>query len=198
VIAGLVLAAGTSSRMGAHKLLLPLDGRSLVTHAVEAAFAAGCLDEVVVVLGRDPQDVERSIAAHAGLRFVVNSGFRTGQASSLRTGLQAMAAEAEAAVVLLGDQPDVRPEAVRGVVDAFRQGATPVVQASYGGRPAHPTLLSRAVWPELEALTGDVGAREVIARRPRWRTTVEVGGDPPEDVDTDDDYRRLLTRYSIR
>jgi molybdenum cofactor cytidylyltransferase len=195
VIAGLVLAAGTSSRMGRHKLLLPLGGRPLVAHAVEAAFDAGCLDEVVVVVGRDADAVEEALGTGESLRFARNERFETGQASSLIVGIGAMRSDAEAFVVLLGDQPSVRPGVIAAVVTAFRDGAGPVVQASYSDRPAHPTLLARPVWPELAALTGDVGAREAIDRHREWLTLVEVGGQPPDDVDTDEDYRKVLAAF---
>jgi len=192
VIAGLVLAAGTSSRMGRQKLLLPLGGRPLVAHAVDAALRAGCLEDVVVVVGRDAEDVERAVGSAGVVRSARNERFETGQASSLATGIGAMREDAEAVVVLLGDQPTGRPDAVAAVATAFRDGAGPIVQAAYSGRPAHPTLLGRGTWPDLMALSGDVGARAVISRHPGRRTLVEIGGDPPADVDTEDDYRRLL------
>lgn len=195
MIAGLVLAAGTSSRMRANKLLLPFAGGPLLAGAVDAAVAAGCLDEVLIVIGRDAKEVERSIPGRQPLRFVVNPDFETGQASSLRAGLQNMAAGFDAAVVLLGDQPEVRPDAIHAVVQAYLESPGPIVQASYGGRPAHPTLLARAAWPAAKAQTGDVGGRALIRQHPAWRTLVEVGGEPPEDVDTDADYRRLLSRH---
>src|SRR5207248_2471941 len=119
----------------------------------------------------------------AGVRAAWNPDSRSGQASSLRVGLQAMAEDADAAVVLLADQPTVRVDAIRAVVATFRRGAGPVVQASYGGVPAHPTLLSRSIWPEVMALGGDEGARALIAAHPEWRTLAEVGGEPPDDVD---------------
>jgi CTP:molybdopterin cytidylyltransferase MocA len=180
--------------MGANKLLLPVEGRPLVARAIDAAFAAGCLDDVVVVLGRDAQEIEGSISDRSGLRFEVNPDYETGQASSLRAGLRTMSAGVDAVVVLLGDQPEVRPDAIRAVVLAYREQPAPILQATYGGRGAHPTLLARAAWPEAEAERGDVGARALIRRHPEWRRIVEVGGDPPEDVDTEADYRRLLSR----
>src|SRR5436190_20659628 len=97
-----------------------------------------------------------------GLRAVVNPQSRSGQASSLRTGIGAMPADVTAAVVLLADQPAIRTDAVRAVVAAFRSGSGPIVQASYGGRPAHPTLLARSIWPDLSLLSGDAGARQLI------------------------------------
>jgi len=166
----------------------------MIRRVVDAAVAAG-LDEIVVILGREADAVRAALDGDdARVRFVLNEEWASGQASSLRAGLRSASPAADAVVVLLADQPTVRPDAIRAVVDAFERSGGPVVQASYGGRPAHPTLLAREVWPELEELDGDIGARAAIERNPRWRSLIEVGGAPPPDVDTDEDYRRLLAR----
>ncbi|WP_410959620.1 NTP transferase domain-containing protein, partial [Salmonella sp. SAL4432] len=68
----------------------------------------------------------------------------------------------------------------------------PVVRAAYEGRPGHPVLLDRAMWPEIERLEGDAGARDVLRAHPEWVAEVEIGGDAPEDVDTPEDWERLL------
>jgi len=196
VIAGVVLAAGTSSRMGRHKLLLDLGGTPVLQHVLDAA-AAAPLDEVVVVVGRDAQRVAGAVRWTARTRFVLNPAFETGQASSLLAGLGAVEPDAEAAVILLGDQPGVRSEAIEAVVEAFRDGGGPAVQASYGGRPAHPTLLGRSLWPSLQGLSGDEGARGLLeSLRSDRRTLVELGGEPPDDLDTDRDYERLRARFA--
>src|SRR5206468_12687796 len=126
---------------------------------------------------------------------VINPDYGEGQSTSLRVGVGAAGPGSRAVVVLLGDQPGVGPDAIDAVVAAWRAGAGPVVQASYGGRPAHPTLFDRSVWPELETLSGDEGARSLLDRHPEWRTSVEVGGDPPEDIDTADDYERVRAAF---
>jgi molybdenum cofactor cytidylyltransferase len=190
VIAGLVLAAGTSSRLGRTKQLEPVDGVPLLQHAVDAA-AASRLDEVVVVLGARAAEIEAAVRWPPGSRWVLNERFSVGQSTSLLAGLAALGPEVEAVVVLLGDQPGIRPQAIDALIAAHAEGKGPVVQATYGGRPAHPTLLARDVWRDLAALTGDQGARSAIAAHPQWRTGVEVGGDPPPDVDTEEDLARV-------
>jgi molybdenum cofactor cytidylyltransferase len=99
--------------------------------------------------------------------------------------------EARAAVVLLGDQPAISPAAIRAVVSTYEETGGPVVQAEYGGRPGHPVLFDRRIWPEIETVEGDVGARDILSVHPEWVTMVDVGGDPPLDVDTWGDYRRI-------
>jgi molybdenum cofactor cytidylyltransferase len=190
VIAGVILAAGTSSRLGRPKQLLALGDRTVLQHVVDAAGAAD-LDDIVVVLGHRADEVEASLRLPASARVVVNLEYGSGQASSLRAGLRALGAENRATMVLLGDQPGVSPEAIEAVAAAYRRTGGPVVQASYGGRPGHPVLLDRRVWPEVDDVSGDIGARDLLAGHPEWVVTAEVPGDPPPDLDTWEDYRRL-------
>jgi len=96
---------------------------------------------------------------------------------------------------LLGDQPSVRPSSVATLTEAWRQGAGPVVQATYHGRPGHPILFDREVWPDLEAVSGDQGARALLARHPDWRALVPIEGPFPPDIDTEEDYRRARKAF---
>jgi CTP:molybdopterin cytidylyltransferase MocA len=189
-VSAIVLAAGASARMGRPKQLLPWRGRPLAQAALDAA-AAGGVDEVVVVLGHEAAAVGAALALPPLARVLVNPVHAQGQSTSLRAGLAALAPDASAAVVLLGDQPGVRPDAVRALVRAHRDDPRPVLRAAYAGRAGHPVLLGRAVWEEAAALRGDQGARALMARAPERVGLVEVGGRPPEDVDTPEDYARL-------
>jgi molybdenum cofactor cytidylyltransferase len=193
VISGIVLAAGRSTRMGRPKALLSLAGRPMLQHVLDAAEASP-LDEVIVVLGPDAGEVWAALRPGPRTRAAVNPRAAEGQSTSLHAGLRAADVDAEAAVMLLGDQPEIRPDALGAVIEAFRRGRGPVVQAVYGGRPGHPVLFARDAWPDLWAATGDEGARSVVAASPDRVHRVEVGGDPPEDVDTEDDYVRIRTR----
>ncbi len=193
-VVALVLAAGAGTRMGRPKQLLPVGGRPMLQHAVDAA-AAGGLGELVVVLGHAAGEVAAALVLPPGARTVVNDRHAEGQATSLAAGLAAMPADAAAALVLLGDQPEVRPHAVRAVVAARRPGGPPMLRAAYRGRPGHPVLLERALWPEVAELRGEGGGRVLAARDPAALGLVEVGGDPPEDVDTPEDHERLLSRW---
>jgi molybdenum cofactor cytidylyltransferase len=185
-----VLAAGTSSRLGRPKQLLDLGGKPLLQRVLDAAVASA-LDEIVVVLGHAADEIAQAIRSEGRVRIALNPGYAAGQSSSLVTGLRAADRRSEAAVILLGDQPGIHTDAIEAVLRAWHEAGGPVVQASYRGRPGHPTLFGRSVWPELEAATGDEGARGVLASHPDWRSLVEVGGDPPDDVDTEEDYRRI-------
>ncbi len=144
-----------------------------------------------MVLGHAAEEVEAIIQLPPGARLVRNRDYREGQSSSLRAGLAALGPDVGAAVVLLGDQPGVREEAIRILVDTYLKIRGRVVQGAYGGRHGHPVLLDRRVWGEATAASGDAGARDLLARRPEWVTVVEIAGEPPPDLDTWEDYERL-------
>ena len=193
----IVLAAGAGSRMaGGPKQLLPLAGRPILQHVLDAAAEAGL--GVVLVLGHAAGEVAAEIRPPPGTRVVVNPLHARGQSTSLRAGLDRLPESADAALVLLGDQPEVRPDAIRAVVDAHAAHGAPVTRAAYRGRAGHPVLLDRSVWPAARALRGDAGARALIAAHAGRVELVEVGGDPPEDVDTPEDLRRLRDRAARR
>jgi molybdenum cofactor cytidylyltransferase len=192
MITGVVLAAGTSSRLGGRtpKQLLELDDRPLVQHAVDTAAAAG-LDEIVVVTGHEADVVEAALSLPANARAIRNPSFAEGMAGSLRAGLAAADRASEAAVILLADQPGVSADAIRDVVTAFRRSESPFVLARYRDRSGHPIVIGRDAWPLLQELEGDVGAREVIAAHPELVVSVDVDGPVPADVDTWEDYEAV-------
>jgi molybdenum cofactor cytidylyltransferase len=197
-ISGVILAAGASVRMGRPKQLLPLGGKPLLRHAVDAALDS-CLDEVVLVLGHRAREIEEALAlsSGSGVRVVVNPDHASGQASSLLLGVRSTSALARAAAILLGDQPGVSAALIDRVVADFRASdalaARPEYRAAGGGSvPGHPVLLARRLWSELECLRGDEGARGVLASRSEGVIVVAVAGELPPDIDTPDDYQRML------
>lgn len=188
MITALVLAAGTSSRFGRTKQLVPLRGRPLVQHAVDAAAGAG-VDEIVVVLGHEAEDVRRALELPPIARAVVNPSYASGLASSLATGLREADPASEAAVMLLGDQPGIAARHVRLLVDAFEARRSPFIRLRFRDGPG-PALLARERWREAQALEGDVGARALMERYPEMVEEVEVNEDAPADVDEPGDLRR--------
>jgi molybdenum cofactor cytidylyltransferase len=183
-----VLAAGSARRFGATKQLAPVDGRPLVAHAVQTAARAG-VGETVVVVGHDHEAVAHAAAEAGPVTVAVNPEHTSGQASSLRAGIEhATSSAAEVAVILLADQPGIRAETVRTVVAAVTGGAE-AARAAYDDGPGHPVAFARRVWPRLLEVTGDQGARQVL----HLLDVVEVAvpGGRPRDVDTRRDLREL-------
>ena len=189
MISGVVLAAGTSSRLGRPKQLLELDGRPLLQHVVDAAAASG-LDEVVVVLGHESERVASALALPPGTRVVVNHEYEAGQSTSLSAGLASVDPRADAAAILLGDQPRLTSSAIRKVLDAFRNSDAPIVRALWQGTPGHPVVLARSEWESVRRLEGDKGARDLVAASARAEV-VEMDEPPVEDVDTWEQYETL-------
>lgn len=196
-VSGIVLAGGSSSRLGTPKQLLDFKGRPLLQHAVDAMEKSGLYD-VVVVLGHRAEDVAAAIQIGPGTRTVVNPDYAQGQATSLRTGLTAVDERSDAVVVILGDQPAVSALMVRTIAETYLATGGKVVQATFGGKPNHPTLFEKELWPQLQAIEGDKGAREVLKNHPEWVVRVELGGEVPPDLDTWEDYERLTGRSQPR
>ncbi len=193
MIAAVILAAGTSSRVGRPKQLLLFQGRPIIQHVIDAATAAK-VDEIIVVLGHAAEEVLSGFELRPPARVVINPDYEAGQSASLRIGLRSLGHHVKAAVILLGDQPGVSIEAIRAVVDAYERTGERVVRAVYGGEPGHPVLFDRRVWREAEAIEGDRGARDLLAQHPEWVVEVPFEGKPPPDLDTWDDYKRLTEK----
>ncbi|HZI05073.1 MAG TPA: nucleotidyltransferase family protein [Archangium sp.] len=188
-VGAVVLAAGSSSRLGRPKQLLVHEGRTLVRRAAEAAVAAGC-EPVVVVLGAQGEAVGAELSG-LRVRTVDNPEWQLGMGRSLRVGVRALP-EVEAVLVLLCDQLRVDAAHLRALVDTFARTRSPVVASGYEGARGVPALFSRALLPELEALEADQGARKVIVRDPSRVVEVPLPGGG-EDVDTAADLSRLST-----
>jgi molybdenum cofactor cytidylyltransferase len=188
-IAGIVLAAGMSRRLGRPKQLLQLGGRPIIRHVVETALASS-LDEVIVVLGARAGDVRDALSGLPA-RFVVNHRYAEGQGTSLAAGIAALPDDIDAVVVLLGDQPGVTAEAIDLVIAARRKQGASIAMAAYDDGRGHPALFGREHFGELRQLSGDVGGREIIRAHPGDVVAVRVDGPIPADVDTDEDWRAL-------
>lgn len=199
-VVAVVLAAGASTRFGSPKLVAPLDGRPLLQHALDAVAAAG-LDDVVAVLGDESAAIERAIAWR-GERREINPRPQDGLASSLRIGLDAAAMDpgVDAVLVVLGDQPSLRPEVVRAVLAAAEGNpATPIVRPRYRLDAApNPVLVRRSAWALAAGLDGDRGLGPLLASRPELVTEVAVPGANP-DIDTPMELAALAaTRPEVR
>lgn len=190
----LVLAAGASTRFGGPKLLARLDGRPILQHVLDAAAASGPT-MTVVVLGHRADEVEGQMAWR-GEHRVHNPDPRRGLASSVQVGLAALegadpAGELEAVLILLGDQPRVRPAVIHGLIHAADSSDRPIIAPAYSDGGGHnPVLLRRSAWPVAAAAKGDRGLGPIIAGRPDLVLKVPVGGANP-DVDTPADLAAL-------
>jgi molybdenum cofactor cytidylyltransferase len=194
-IVGVILAAGSSSRLGRPKQLLPLGDRPVLDHTVANA-AASSLDGLIVVLGHEAAAIEAQVDLGPA-RVVRNDAYREGQSTSLRAGLAALPTDTAAALFILGDQPLIGPAILDALITAYRRTAASIVMPTYDGQRGNPVLIARALFPDLARITGDQGARGVIRAHATEVLDVPIPGPPPtDDLDTQEDYDRLLARYA--
>ncbi|HSL11050.1 MAG TPA: nucleotidyltransferase family protein [Actinomycetota bacterium] len=191
MISGVVLAAGTASRFGSTKQLAVLDGAPLVLHAVGTL--RDRTDEIVVVTGHDADAVEAVLPED--VRPVRNARYRDGMATSLAAALHALDDDSEAAVILQADQPGVRGDDVDALIDRFRVTRARIVRLRYADGPG-PSLLSREIYADAGHLSGDAGARILIASHPEWVEEVERDRAAPLDVDREADLERAARERS--
>lgn len=189
-VRGVILAAGLGRRMGAVKQLLPLRGRPLLQHVIDAARASR-LDHLLLVLGHAHELILEMIDSR-GLDVIVNPEFAAGQSTSVRAGL-ANGPDADGVMFLLGDQPLVDAPLIDLLVTRFLAELPWALVPVHEGRPGNPAIIGREMMRDAQGLTGDVGARKLLRDNPRHVQRMEIG-DPAvlRDVDTMDDYLALL------
>jgi molybdenum cofactor cytidylyltransferase len=187
-VAGLVLAAGGSRRLGAPKQLLPLGGATLLDRTLGVARACG-FGQLICVLGPDA-DAVRAAVDLGGIEVVENPGQAGGCASSIAVGLDALDPRVETLALLLGDQPGVSPATVAALF--AHRAATRIAVCRYDDGRGHPLAFSRDMFAELHALHGDRGVWRLLDRHAGEVLEVPVAGPVPRDVDTWDDYAALV------
>src|SRR5947208_9459737 len=194
MIAGLVLAAGESSRMGADKALLTYRGHTFIETIVRTLRHGG-VTRIAVVLGHHADEIRRAVDL-SDVLVVVNEAYRQGQTSSLQAGLRALDSREgpslEAIVFCLVDHPAVSAEVIQTLIATFRASGSPVVIPTYKGQRGHPVLIGHALFGELLALSPAAGANTVIRKYRDATQFVEVNDmGILIDVDDPDAYRSL-------
>ena len=185
-VAGVVLAAGASSRLGSNKLLIEFGGETIVRRAARRALEAD-LAPVIVVLGVEADRVAETLGG-LDVVLVVNRDHAGGMHGSMQAGIGRVPADCEAAVVVLADMPLVTSAMSAGLVARFRRGPEPLVISRYGEVQAPPTLYARALFPALRA-AGEGGGRRVVrdhsheAAAMDWPPGLLADLDRPEDVE---------------
>jgi len=185
-IAAIVLAAGCATRMGSQKVLLELEGRSLVQRVVDAALGSRATRTIVVV-GHEAGSVTDDLTGRP-VTVVVNPEYAAGMSTSLQAGVRAAGA-CDGAIFLLGDQPYVTAALLDQLIERFAETRKAVVRPLVGARPANPVLLSAALFAEILEQRGDVGGREIVERHPGEVCLVPL--DDPTlvvDIDSPQDY----------
>jgi CTP:molybdopterin cytidylyltransferase MocA/uncharacterized membrane protein (DUF485 family) len=190
VIAALVLAAGAGRRFGHEgKLLQDLEGAPIIRRAVEAVYAAG-VDDVIVVVGAEHGNIAQALNGTVA-RLVTNDRASEGMGTSIAAGIAALSPQTQAVLITLGDIPRVPAVVIPLLRQRYEAGGAEIVVPAFHGTGGHPVLFARSVFAELAALTGDRGARAVIDRVPGRVAVVPIDIPPPMDVDTVEDLARV-------
>jgi len=185
-----ILAAGRSTRMGAVKQLLLVDGRPLLQHVLDNVRASE-ISEIILVLGHAADAIRRELDLEQ-IKLVMNEDYPGGMGSSLKAGLSAVDPQAKATIVVLADQPFVRPATLDRLIREHARTGAQIVIPTYHGFRGNPVLLDRLVFPEVMGLDGDVGCRAIFGDHAEGIVKV-----PVEDVgilldiDQPDDYQKL-------
>ena len=190
-VAGILLAAGTSSRMGTNKMLFDFGGESVLRGAAKRAIDAG-LSPLVVVLGHQRERAEQELAGLA-CQVAFNPGYEEGITSSLRTGLAAIEErpDVHATVVLLADMPFVTSEMIAAMIARYRGSEAPLVVSDYEGVHAPPILYNESLFEELMAMTETGCGKQVVKRHRHEAEVMAWPASALRDLDLPEDYDRL-------
>jgi molybdenum cofactor cytidylyltransferase len=192
-VSAIILAAGTSTRMGQAKQLLPLADTTVLAQTLKNTRDAG-MHEIVLVLGSSAEAIRHQLPL-LGLKLVVNPEYQQGIASSLRLGICALDPHSDATLIILGDQPFTRPETLEQIAEAYYRSRAPIVIPSYQGTRGNPVLLDRSVFAEAMALQGDTGCRALFGNYLEKIMNVEVEDSGVLlDIDNPEDYQRLIKK----
>lgn len=195
MIAGIILAAGASRRMGQPKQLLPLAGKPMVWHVATVACLSS-LDAVFLVTGAGADAVKASVEG-LPLTLLHNENWEAGQAGSVTTALKELAPDTEAVMFLLADQPLITPELIDSLIVAYQSSTESIICPCHAGQRGNPVLFRYREWKSaLGQLSGDQGARQIIAGHPEALLQVPVASAKFFwDVDTEADYKRVSKEF---
>lgn len=196
-VAVVILAAGSSSRLGSAKQLLDLGGRPVLAHTL-AAVRRSSIEPVFVVLGHEAERIVAGLDLDA-TEICLNPDYRSGQSSSVRAAVRALPADVAAAIFVLGDQPLVEPAVIARLARSYSESPAPIIQPRYREGRGNPVLIARALFAELAELTGDAGARPLLARHADQVRLIDATAFPrPDDIDTLEDYQRLKQQFNSK
>ncbi|MFQ5743088.1 MAG: NTP transferase domain-containing protein [Acidobacteriota bacterium] len=200
-VAGLILAAGASRRMGFPKPLLPLAGRTYLEHILDT-LATSPVDPTLVILGHRAEEIRAAVSWEFG-RPLIHRGWRQGMLSSLQAGLRALETceagprrdHVEAVLVALVDVPLFSLASVLALLMAFERTSAPILVPVHEGRRGHPVLFARRVWSDLHDAPAEAGAIAVVRRHAASVIEVQVEDEGILwEADTPEQHRRLRQR----
>lgn len=190
MISALILAAGQSRRMGQPKMLLPWGSVTVIERVITTFISAG-IEDVIVITGGAREQVEGAISPYP-VRKTHNEEYAAGEMlSSIQSGLSATSSQAQAALIGLGDQPQIQEKTVRLICEAYRASKSGLIVPSYQMKRGHPWLVARPFWEEFLRLKSPDTPRDFLNRHTNEILYVSVDTDSIlADLDTPEDYRK--------
>jgi molybdenum cofactor cytidylyltransferase len=190
MISAIILAAGQSKRMGQPKMLLPWGKTTVIEHVIMTFLRAG-IEDVIVVTGGAREQIEKAISQYP-IRKIHNNDYAAGEMlSSIQCALRAMPGQAQAALIGLGDQPQVEEKNVRLICEEFRDSQSGLVVPSFRMRRGHPWLVTRPLWDEILELKPPESPRDFLNRHADDIHYVNVDTQTVlADLDTPEDYQK--------
>ncbi len=196
-VAAILLAAGTSSRMGKeNKLLLKIAGKTILQWSVENVLASK-VTQGFVVAGKGFEEVQRCLSQFE-VTVVHNSNYQSGISASLKAGLKMVAPSTDGALILLADQPNLQPQTLNCFLELFSEGDKKIISGQYDPITGNPVLFHRKYFNDLWQLHGDVGARSLLKRFSGEIATVEIPPEQSLDIDTPEDFSKMRTILESR
>ena len=194
MIVAIVLAAGMSQRMGKPKLLLKLNGDTIIEHIIKELQQSN-IDSVIVVLGHNPQPLI-DLLSHYSVKTVINKNYKEGMTSSFKVGLIEVKDVADAALLVLGDQPFISHHLINKLIETYKKASdAKIVSPIYKGKKGHPVLFDRTLFNEILSLPPDKYIREVIHNHYNELVTIPWDKGTILDIDTPEDYIEALKYF---
>lgn len=194
MISGIVLAAGESKRMGRPKQLLSFGSSTILEHVVENLLRSR-VGELILVLGHQSGPIMARFEGSA-VKIAINPAYQEGMSTSIGCGIRAASTESRAYLVALGDQPLVRSEVVDRLIAEYEDQGKGIVLPAFGGLPGHPVIFDQKYRDELLSLSGDKGAKSIVAGHSQDVHQVEVDtASVVYDIDKWEDYQEQLQHF---
>jgi molybdenum cofactor cytidylyltransferase len=193
MIWAMILAAGESRRMREAKLLLPFRGKTIIETIIESVIRSK-VDKILVVLGSDIEKIEEKIKSFP-LEFAFNPDYRSGMLSSIQRGFKALPKDAQAVLIILGDQPSVSSKVINKIIAAYKKTGKGIVLPVYKKERGHPVLIDTKYRQEVAKLSPKIGLRKLVYNRPDDILEVKVETSSVlRDIDDAEDYRKELEK----
>ena len=192
-VAGVILAAGLSSRMGHPKMMLPYNKKTIVRHVIDAALRSQ-LDSVLVVINPQIKGLLQEVSVAGVTKVISNDSVQLGMSASVKEGILSLPQHAEAVVFLLGDQPGIHEQVINKVIETYQANDKPSIvrSAFWNNEKGHPVLFKKPMFEHLLKVKGDSGGKAVLQRFSSEIIYAQLDQENVPDIDTLEDYKVLV------